>query len=257
MAYDSDDPVVGAPRGVVDTSRGVWAFTADVDLLLRLAGGGFDWVALDAQHGPVDRAVLHAVGRAFSDTGAAFVVRVPAVDPAWIGAALDAGAAAVVVPSVTGRADAALAARSSRYPPEGDRSWGPFAPQWGGTAPDPATANATVRCLVMVESVGALADVDEIAATPGVDGLFVGPFDLALALGSTVDALLDDRSDGNPLGRVVAAAQRHGILVAGFAGTPVNAQRLRAHGIRCLAVTTDLALVTEGARATLAADHDA
>jgi len=118
-------------------------------------------------------------------------------------------------------------------------------------------ANATVRCLVMVESVGALADVDEIAATPGVDGLFVGPFDLALALGSTVDALLDDRSDGNPLGRVVAAAQRHGILVAGFAGTPVNAQRLRAHGIRCLAVTTDLALVTEGARATLAADHDA
>ena len=257
MAYDSDDPVVGAPRGVVDTSRGVWAFTADVDLLRRLARGGFDWVALDAQHGPVDRAVLHAVGRAFSDTGAAFVVRVPAVDPGWIGAALDAGAAAVVVPSVTGSADAALAARSSRYPPEGDRSWGPFAPQWGGTAPDPAKANATVRCLVMVESVGALADVDEIAATPGVDGLFVGPFDLALALGSTVDALLDDRSDGNPLGRVVAAAQRHGILVAGFAGTPGNAQRLRAHGIRCLAVTTDLALVTEGARATLAADHDA
>ena len=133
MAYDSDDPVVGAPRGVVDTSRGVWAFTADVDLLRRLARGGFDWVALDAQHGPVDRAVLHAVGRAFSDTGAAFVVRVPAVDPGWIGAALDAGAAAVVVPSVTGSADAALAARSSRYPPEGDRSWGPFAPQWGGT----------------------------------------------------------------------------------------------------------------------------
>ncbi|HEU5456404.1 MAG TPA: aldolase/citrate lyase family protein, partial [Nocardioides sp.] len=236
MAYASDE-ARDAPRGVADPSRGVWAFTTDVDLLLRLARGGFDWVALDAQHGPVDRTVLHAVGRALSDTGAAFVVRVPAVDPAWIGAALDAGAAAVVVPSVTGSADAVLAARSSRYPPEGDRSWGPFAPQWGGTAPDPDTANATVRCLVMVESVGALADVDEIAATPGVDGLFVGPFDLALALGSTVDVLLDDRSDGNPLGRIVAAAQRH--------------------GIRCLAVTTDLALVTEGARAMLAADHDA
>jgi 4-hydroxy-2-oxoheptanedioate aldolase len=108
----------------------------------------------------------------------------------------------------------------------------------------------------MVETVGALADVDPIAATPGVDGLFVGPLDLALALGTTVDALLDDRSEGNPLGRVVAAATRHGVLVAGFAGTPVNARRLRAHGIHCLAVTTDVAVVAEGARAVLAADHD-
>ena len=139
-----------------------------------------------------------------------------------------------------------LAARASRYPPEGERSWGPFAPLWGGAAPDPAAANAAVRCLVMVETVGALADVDAIAATPGVDGLFVGPFDLALALGTTVDALLDDRSDGNPLGGSSAAAERHGILVAGFAGTPANARRLRAHGIQCLAVTTDLAVVAEG-----------
>ncbi len=235
-------------------SRGVWAFTTDVDLLRRLAGAGFDWVALDAQHGPVDRAALHVVGRGLADAGVDLVLRVPAVDPGWIGAALDAGAAAVVVPSVTGRDDAGLAARASRYPPEGDRSWGPFAPLWGATAPDPATANTAARCLVMVETVGALADVDAIAATPGVDGLFVGPLDLALALGTTVDALLGDHCDGNPLGRVVEAAQRHGILVAGFAGTPTNARRLRAHGICCLAVTTDVALVAEGAAAVLAAD---
>jgi 4-hydroxy-2-oxoheptanedioate aldolase len=254
MVYGSEHPVARPRAGVTDGSRGIWAFTADVDLLRRLVAGGFDWVALDAQHGPVDRQVLHAVGRALADAGAAFVVRVPAVDPVWIGAALDAGAAAVVVPSVSGRADAVLASRASRYPPEGDRSWGPFAPLWGGTAPDPATANAAVRCLVMVETVGALADVDAIAATPGVDGLFVGPLDLALALGTTVDAVLDDRSDAGPLARVVAAGRRHGILVAAFAGTPANAQRLRAHGIRCLAVTTDVAVVAEGLRTVLAAD---
>ncbi len=126
------------PRGVVDPSRGVWTFTTDVDLLRRLAAGGFDWVALDAQHGPLDRAALHAVGRALGDAGAPFVVRVPAVDAVWIGAALDAGAAAVVVPSVTDTSDAVRAARASRYPPEGERSWGPFAPLWGGVAPDPA-----------------------------------------------------------------------------------------------------------------------
>ena len=146
------------------------------------------------------------------------------------------------------------AARASRYPPQGERSWGPFAPQWGGSGPDPVAANATVRCLAMVETAGALADVDEIAAVPGVDGLFVGPFDLALALGTTVDDLLDDCSPGSPLGAVVGAAERHGILVAAFAGTPSNARRLRAHGIHCLAVTTDLAVVAEGARVLLRDD---
>jgi 4-hydroxy-2-oxoheptanedioate aldolase len=252
----TDQPVrPSTRRGLGGTSRGVWTFSADIDLLRRLALGGFDWLTVDAQHGPVDRTRLHAIGRALGDAGATFAVRVPAVDSAWIGAALDAGAAAVVIPSVTGTADAVLAARAGRYPPLGERSWGPFPPVWGGVAPDPAAANATVQILAMVETAGALADVDEIAATPGVDGLFVGPFDLALALGTSVDALLDDRAPGNPLGAVVTAAERHGILVGAFAGTPANAQRLRAHGIRCLAVTTDLAVVAEGSRALLAADE--
>lgn len=254
MTDHADASDTARSRGVADPSRGVWAFTADVDLLRRLAGAGFDWVALDAQHGPVDRAALHAVGRGLADAGVPLVVRVPAVDPGWIGAALDAGANAVVVPSVTGRGDAGLAARASRYPPDGDRSWGPFAPLWGGTALDPAAANAAVLCLVMIETLGAVDDVDAIAATPGIDGLFVGPLDLALALGTTVDALLADRSDGNPLGSIVAAAERHGILVAGFAGTAANARRLRAHGIRCLAVSTDVAVVAQGASAVLAED---
>jgi 4-hydroxy-2-oxoheptanedioate aldolase len=235
-------------------SRGLWTFTSDIDLLLRLSAGGFDWVAVDAQHGPVDRAGMHAIGRALADAAAPFVVRVPAVDAAWIGAALDAGAAAVIVPSVTGASDAVLAARSARYPPLGERSWGPFAPVWGGTAPDAATANAEAACLAMIETAGALADVDEIAATPGIDGLVVGPFDLALALGTTVDALLDDHAPGSPLEAVVAAATRHGILVGAFAGNPGNAARLRAHGIHCLAVATDLGVVAEGCRSLLAAD---
>lgn len=252
----TDERTGGPPRRIAARSRGVWTFTADVDLLRRLAACGFDWLAVDAQHGPVDRAALHAIGRGLADAGAAFLVRVPSVDATWVGAALDAGAAGVVVPSVTGAADAVAAARAARYPPRGDRSWGPFAPLWGGSAPDPATANDTVTCLVMVETPGALAEVEAIAATPGVDGLFVGPLDLAQGLGTSVDALLDDHRPGNPLGAVVAAAERHGILVGGFAGTPANARRLRAHGIRCLAVTTDLAVVAEGARVVLAADED-
>ncbi|QKE82806.1 aldolase/citrate lyase family protein [Arthrobacter sp. NEB 688] len=235
----------------MEDSRGIWTMTADTDLLLRLAGSGFDWLALDAQHGALDRAALHAAGRALTAAHRPFLVRVPAVDAAWIGVALDAGAHGVVVPSVTGAADAERAALAARYPPLGERSWGPWSPMWGADAPDTGTANELVRCWVMVETVGALDEVEAIAGTPGVDGLFVGPLDLALALGTSVDALLDDDSPDGPLARVVAAAGRQGILVGAFAGTPAVAARLRAHGIGFLAVTTDAGLVAAGARAVL------
>lgn len=240
----------------MDDSRGIWTGTTDLDLLLRLGRGGVDWLALDAQHGPLDRGALHRVARGLTTASVPFLVRVPGVDPAWIGAALDAGAAAVVVPSVMGVADAETAARASRYPPAGERSWGQFAPLWGAAALDPDTADAAARCWVMVETPGALAEVDAIAAVAGVDGLFVGPLDLARSLGTTVDVLLADDSPAGPLARVVAAARRHGILVGGFAGTPDAARRMRAHGIRCLAVTTDVAVVAEGTRSLLAAFDD-
>ncbi len=232
-------------------SSGIWTMTADIDLLCRLAGSGFDWIALDAQHGAIDRVALHAAGRALAGARAPFVVRVPSVDPMWIGLALDAGARAVVVPSVTGRQEARLAALACRYPPLGERSLGQFAPMWGGRAQSAEEENATIRCAVMVETAGALTDVDAIAATDGVDLLFVGPNDLALSLGATVDALLDNHEAGNPLGRVVQAAAEAGIGVGAYAGSPGMARRLRAHGIRCLAVTTDLAVVDAGVAAVL------
>ena len=256
MNGTEEQGAAAAPAGLAAVSRGIWTSTADLDLLRRLAVSGFDWLAVDAQHGPVDRGTLHAVGRALHGTPVPVVVRVPGVDAAWVGAALDAGAAAVVVPSVTGVADAVTAARASRYPPLGDRSWGPFPPLWGSAAPTPTAANATVRCLAMVETVGALEDVEALAAAPGVDGLFVGPLDLALALGTTVDDLLADHGPGSPLAQVVEAARWHGVLVGAFAGDPRNAALLRRHGIRCLALTTDAGVVAEGVRAVLDSDRD-
>jgi 4-hydroxy-2-oxoheptanedioate aldolase len=242
-------------RGMSRASRGVWTFTADVDLVRRLAGVGFDWLALDAQHGPVDRAALHALGRALGDLDANFVVRVPGVDVGWIGAALDSGASAVIVPSVAGMVDAEIAVRAARYPPAGERSWGPFPAMWGGTFPDPEPANRSAQCVIMVETVGALAEVHAIATLPGVDALFIGPFDLALGLGRSVTDLLDDDSDGNPIDAIVMAAREAEIMVAAFAGNAENAKRLREREVHCLAITTDLAIVEHGSRAALEADR--
>ena len=254
------DGVVGTeprsgPRGMSRASRGVWTFTADVDLVRRLAGAGFDWLALDAQHGPVDRAALCALGRALGDVQANFVVRVPGVDVGWIGAALDSGASAVIVPSVASMVDAEIAVRAARYPPAGARSWGPFPAMWDGTVPDPWRANQSVQCVIMVETVGALAEVHAIATLPGVDALFIGPFDLALGLGRTVTDLLDDDSPGNPLDAIVVAAREAGIMVGAFAGNADNVKRLRERGVNCLAITTDLAIVEHGSRAALEADR--
>ena len=83
----------------------------------------------------------------------------------------------------------------------------------------------------------------------GVGQLFVGPHDLSLSLGTTVEALLDDESAGSPLQRIVAAAADHGLTVGVFAGSPAVSERFRAHGINCLVVATDLWIVAQGADA--------
>jgi 4-hydroxy-2-oxoheptanedioate aldolase len=93
--------------------------------------------------------------------------------------------------------------------------------------------------------------VEEIAAVDGVDQLFVGPYDLSLSLGTTVQALLDDDSETSPLTRIVQVAAAYGRTVGGFAGTPELADRFRQRGISCLAVATDLWITNEGARAAL------
>jgi 4-hydroxy-2-oxoheptanedioate aldolase len=103
----------------------------------------------------------------------------------------------------------------------------------------------------MIESAGALWQVEEIAAVDGVSQLFVGPYDLSLSLGTTVPALLDDDSESSPLTRIVQIAAAYGHTVGGFAGTPELADRFRERGISCVAVATDLWVTSEGARAAL------
>lgn len=232
-------------------SRGLWLMGNDVDLARRLAGTGFDWLALDAQHGAIDRSALVDLGRALGDVEANFVVRVPGVDHAWIGASLDAGAAGVIVPSIASVEDAQEAVRATYYPPLGERSWGPLTPMWDGYAPDAERANAHVQCAVMIETAGALDAVEEIAALDGVNLLFLGPVDLSLSLGMSLDDLLADTSDSGPAGRILAAARGHGVEVAAFAGDPSRVPALRALGIDRIAVATDIALVALGAQQVL------
>ena len=246
----------GLPRGLTDRSRGIWAFTVDVDLLRRLASGRFDWVAVDAQHGSLTGPrCMPSAGPSrtpapTSSFGCRRLTRSGSRGPRRgrrrrRGAVGDHHSGC----RVRGQRLALSASRRAQLGPV-------CAPlRWSG--PRPARRELR-RALPRDDRDGRRPDRRRRdRRDPRRRRVVRRPFDLALALGTTVDALLDDRSPGSPLGEVVAAAERHGILVAAFAGTPANARRLRAHGIHCLAVTTDLAVVDEGVRALLESDDTA
>jgi 4-hydroxy-2-oxoheptanedioate aldolase len=238
--------------GFGGSSNGVWCDDAGPGMVARLARLGFDWVCLDAQHGGYSRSEIIDAARSFPAGAADLVVRVPSCDFAAIGAALDAGAGAVIVPQIESAAEARRAVAATFYPPVGERSWGQFGRIWDGAALTAEEANSSTTCAVMIESAAALESVAEIAAVDGVDQLFVGPYDLSLTLGTTVPALLDDDSDASPLSRIVQTATAYGRTVGGFAGTPELAERFRKRGISCVAVASDLWITAEGARAALA-----
>ncbi|WP_369069773.1 HpcH/HpaI aldolase family protein [Kineococcus terrestris] len=235
---------------------GAWSTLGSPAAAAALARSGVARVVLDAQHGLWDESSVLAALAVLTGTappGVEVLVRVPREDPAWAGRVLDAGADGVVVPLVEDAAAAGRAARACRYPPRGGRSWGQLAPLWTGAVEDPARADARVRCVVMVESPGALERVEEIAAVPGVDEVFVGPYDLALSLGTTHAELLAATAPGDPLPRVVAACRAAGISAGAFGGAPEPARALAQMGFDEVVVVVDATALAEGAAASVAA----
>lgn len=235
-----------------ETAVGYWVVTDNPVGTERLARTGYDYVALDLQHGLVGYAGMLAGLMAVDAAGRAVgLVRVEANLATPIGKALDAGAAGVIVPLINTAEDAAAAVAAARYPPAGIRSYGPMRSGLR-VGPDPADANASVVVLAMIETPQGLANVEEIAATPGLDGLYIGPSDLALAVGASRpgDPAVATELDA-AVARILAAAQASGI-VPGI-HTPsgdVARQRLDA-GFRLVTVASDLTHLEAVARGHL------
>lgn len=238
---------------------GYWVVLDAPPATERLAATGYDLVVLDAQHGLLDdRGVLaglmavDAAAGVAGAPGAVGVVRVAANDPTPIGRALDAGAAGVIVPLVSSAREAADAVRAARYPPDGIRSFGPLRSSLR-VGPAPVDSNAAVAVLAMVETPGGLADVADIAATPGLDGLFVGPNDLRLALGAPTpdDPAFDDRLEA-ALVAVREACDAAGIAAGIFTTSGEQAAQRLAEGFTFVCVSGDLAHLEQAARDELA-----
>ncbi|WDF32603.1 aldolase/citrate lyase family protein [Arthrobacter agilis] len=230
-----------------DPLLGVWATLGEPRLTRELGTSGPGWVGLDAQHGHFDdRALRDAL--AHRPTGSApMLVRVAGKDATLIGRALDAGADGVVVPLVDTVADAEAAVAASHYPPLGARSWGPLHGSRPAHTPGTdARTHPIPLCAVMIETAAGLEAVEAIAAVPGVDMIFVGPFDLSLALGVQVEELLASEDDDAPLRRITTACSSAGIRSGAYAGTPERAAVLARAGFHWIASTTDTALLPLG-----------
>lgn len=146
------------------------------------AAAGYDYVCVDLQHGLADFGDLPPMFAAIASQGSTPLARVPANEPWVIMKALDLGAMGVIVPMVDSAADAERAVSACRYPGAGGRSFGPV--RSGLVLGSRERADVEdVACIVMIETAEGLANVAEIAATPGVAALYVGPVDLSLALG--------------------------------------------------------------------------
>src|SRR3712207_2263361 len=144
-----------------------------------MARVGVDYVCVDGQHGILGYDAMVPMFQAISAAGVAPITRVVQNDPGEIGKALDAGAWGVIVPLVSNAQEAARAVAACRYPPRGMRSYGPVRASAATGLSDPDELGAEALCLVMVETREGLNNVEEIAATPGLDGIYIGPGDLA------------------------------------------------------------------------------
>ena len=216
---------------------------------------GFVAVTLEAQHGLWDISALLTGVAAVRQGGAAALVRVPVADFAMVSRVLDFGAEGIIAPMINSPADARAFVAAAKYPPVGERSWGPHrATTLAGIADQSVylrEANDHVVTLAMIETRTALDNLDAIAQTPGIDGLFLGPSDLSIALsgGKTLDPL--SKNVERELDRMIASAERAGKIAGAFCHTAERAVALAKRGARFLAVMSDIAMLRAGTAAAL------
>lgn len=212
-----------------------------VEVVELIALAGFDGVLLDVEHGAHGSEALGPLILAARARDIYPIVRVRSSDPTGIAAALDAGAAGVIVPQIGSAAEAGRAVRAARFAPEGNRGANPFvrAADYSGRAEWFAEANRDVAVFVMIEGAGGIAEMDQIASTPALDGIFIGPMDLSHALGvpgQTTHAIV-----GDAIQRVVEACAKVGVTSGIYAGTPEIAKRWMGQGVSLIGVGVDTA----------------
>lgn len=238
-------------------SIGAWMSMAHVSIAEILASAGYDWVVVETEHTAIDVSeVLHLL-IAIERRGAIPLVRLAWNDPIQCKAVLDSGAAGVLVPMVNTRADAELAVKAVKYPPQGFRGIGLARAQGYGQDFDQYVrrANEDTLLVVQIEHIDAVNKIDDILSVPGIDATFIGPYDLSSSMGIPGQLTHPDMLAARE--RVLEATLARG-LTAGIHLVHPDRAALElgdciAQGYRFIALGTDILFLGDSCRALHAA----
>jgi len=242
-------------KKVLQQGRPVVAATitsTSVDSAAHLATLGFDFLWIEMEHSPITLETLRTMVLATRGMKALPFARVP-VNEIWMAKrVLDAGVCGVMFPFTSTPELAAQAAAACRYPPAGRRGSGPVLARvsWpGGSDGYPDSADNNVVVITIIEESRAVENIEAIAATPGIDVLFIGTNDLAYSLGLRGNQ--DHPRLHEAIAKVVAAAKKHGKVVGRPGATPEQVQKFQAQGFGLFQAPTDMGFMGAGARAYL------
>lgn len=246
-----DLPVNAFKAALLDNrlQRGVWCTLRDPLAMEMIAGCGFDWMLFDTEHSPLDAADVLSLAQAVAPYPVSPIVRPGSLNAAEIKKLLDIGMQSILVPFVENAAQAAHAAASVAYPPDGIRGVSAVtrASRFGRVAGYARRAREQICLIVQVETVAAMDNIEDIAGVPGIDAIFIGPADLAASMGyagepahrevrtAVLDAIRRIRRAGRPAGILTMdSATYDGAVEAGatFVSRNVDIAALRK-GLDC------------------------
>jgi len=220
------------------------SFSAEV-----MAHQGWDSLTIDMQHGVIDYPNALQMLQAISSTDTIPMARVNWNEPGQIMKILDAGAYGVICPMVSNREQAEKFVQACQYPPKGYRSFGPIRGLIYGGSDYADHANDEILKLAMIETKEALENLDKIMSTPGLDGIYIGPADLSLAIGEQPGF---DKPEGSPtyeqITNILKHAKKNNIVAGIHNGTPEYAQKMIDIGFQLVTVGSDQRSMSAGAK---------
>lgn len=236
-----------------EPSLGSWLSMAHPSIAEILAMAGYDWIVIETEHTAIDISEVLRLIIAIEQRGAIPLVRLAWVDPIQAKAVLDSGAAGVLVPMVNTREEAEMAVQMTKYPPLGVRGVGLARAQGYGVNFDSYVQNANddTLLIVQIEHKDAVENIEEILSVPGIDGTFIGPYDLSMSMGipgqlNHPDLLAAKR-------KIKEATLAHGLIAGIHFVQPKSAvedcRQAIEEGYRFIALGTDILFLGDSARA--------
>jgi len=227
------------------------SFSAEV-----MSHQGWDSLTLDMQHGVIDYQAAVNMLTAISTGETAPVVRVPWLDPGIIMKMLDAGAYGIICPMINSAEDAEKFVAATRYPPRGNRSFGPIRASLHAGSDYATKADETIVRFAMIETRQALDSLDDIMSVDGLDAVYIGPADLSLALGCAPAFDKEEPEVLEAIDLIAAKAREHGLIAGIHNGSADYARRMIEKGFRFVTIGSDARLMAAGAKDALSRVRD-